>query len=228
MTPLLVLGLLAAPGYAECPAPAPPTMLLQGRSCRSGCNAGQEVYIPQAGDIILFRNPSFFARAAYYVTFSGGLTHVALVVARPDGRLCLLEATPKYGVIMGDLPTRVTQFTGQLSVRRRITPLTPEQSASMSAFACAQVGKKFYYLAALAPPVSFPFRIFCKPVDMQHLERSRWICTTLALRTCIAAGLIGTERINPEGTCPSDIATDYLLDLSEGWYPPIRFVEPCE
>src|SRR4051812_5503888 len=108
MTPLLLLSLLAAPGYPDCPCHAPPPMLIQGHSCKSGCKAPDELYVPQAGDIILFRNRNVFARAVYYVTFSGGTTHVALVVARPDGCLSILEAMPGSPVVMADLETRVS------------------------------------------------------------------------------------------------------------------------
>jgi hypothetical protein len=200
-------------------------MLLQGRP---GCPGGREVYVPQTGDIIFFRNPSFFGRVPYYLTLSGGQTHVALVVPRPDGSLSLLEAMPSQGVVLCDLARRVNRYPGQLSVRRRKIPLTPEQSARLTAFACAQLGKPFCYLAAFAPPVSFPFRILCKPVDLRCLGRSRWICTTLVLRTCLAAGLICPDRINPEGACPSDLSGDVFLDLSCGWSPAVRFVDPCK
>src|SRR5665213_4349545 len=87
MIPILILGLLATPGYTDCPGHAPQTMLLQEHSCDSGCQPVQEVYVPQAGDILLFSNRNFFARAAYFVTFSGCTTHVGLVVAKPDGIL---------------------------------------------------------------------------------------------------------------------------------------------
>ena len=224
MTPLLILSLLASPGYTDCPGFAPPPMRLQARSCE----VGEEVYVPQAGDIILFRNRNIFARAAYYITLSGSTTHVGLVVARPDGSLSMLEAMPGDPVVMGDLATRLAEYTGQVSVRRRKAPLTKEESEKLTGFACGQLGKPFHLLGLLVPPVSFPFRVFSKPVDPNCLERSRWICTSLVLRTCVAAGILCPDELNPEGACASDLATNFCLDLSCGWDTPERLVKPCK
>ena len=228
MTPLLILSLLASPGYTDCPGHAPQPMRFQDRSCGAECNAGEEVYVPQAGDILLFRNQNILARAAYYLTLSGSTTHVGLVVAKPDGSLSMLEAMPGDPVSMGDLANRMVEYMGQVSVRRRKAPLTPEQSKRLTAFACAQVGKPFHLLGLVVPPVSFPFRVLSRPVDPNCLERSRWICTSLVLRTCLSAGLICPNKINPEGACASDLATDFCLDLSCGWNTPERLVKPCK
>ena len=228
MTPLLILSLLASPGYTDQPCQTAPPMHFQARSCESGCSAGEEVYVPQAGDLLLFRNRNILARAAYYITLSGSTTHVGLVVAKPDGSLTMLEAMPGDPVIMGDLGKRMVEYTGQVSVRRRKAPLTTEESARLTAFACAQVGKPFHLLGLLVPPVSFPFRVLSRPVDPTCLERSRWICTSLLLRTCISAGLICPDTINPEGACASDVATDFCLDLSCGWNVPDRLIKPCK
>ncbi len=228
MTPILVLSLLAAPGYADCPAHAQPTMLIQQRSCDSGCKAATEVYVPQAGDLILFRNRNILARAAYYISLSGSTTHVGLVVAKPDGTLTMLEAMPGDPVIMGDLGSRLTQYSGKVSVRRRKTPLTAEESTRLTEFACAQVGKPFHLLGLLVPPVSFPFKLITKPLDPNCLDRSRWICTSLVLRTCISAGILCPGKINPEGACASDLATDFCLDLSCGWCTPVHIVKSCK
>ena len=81
MTPLLLISLLAGPGYADCPCGARPPIMLRGEGCRAGWHGEPEPYVPQAGDIILFRNKNVFTRAAYYLSLSGGTTHVALVVA---------------------------------------------------------------------------------------------------------------------------------------------------
>ena len=228
MTPILLLSLLAAPGYTDCPGNAPQTMLIQGHMWQSGGREGLEVYVPQAGDLILFRNRNILARAAYYISLSGGTTHVGLVVAKADGTLTMLEAMPGAPVIMGDLCNRVTQYTGQVSVRRRKTALTPEQSIRLTEFACAQVGKPFHLLGLLVPPVSMPFKILGKPLDPNCLERSRWICTSLVLRTCISAGVLCPDKINPEGACASDLADDLCLDLSCGWDTPVNCSKSCK
>lgn len=228
MTPLLILSLLAGPGFPECPGQVPPRLFVQDRSCHAGFKESSEIYVPQAGDIILFRNSSVVARMAYYLTLSGSTTHVALVVARPDGTLSMLEAMPGDPVAMGDLCQRVRAYRGKVGVRRRKIPLTAEQSACLTEFACAQVGKPFNILGLFVPPVSFPFRIISGPVDLHCLHRSKWICTSLVLRTCLAAGLICPDRINPEGAVASDLTGDVFLDLSCGWYPGVPFVERCK
>lgn len=227
MTPLLILSLLAGPGYSDCPGQAPPNLFVQDRPCYAGYEEEREVYVPQAGDILVFRNSSVVARIAYYLTLSGGTTHVALVVARPDGSLSLLEAMPGDPVAMGDICKRIRAYRGKIGVRRRKVPLTAEQSTRLTQFACAQVGKPFHLLGLFVPPVSFPFRVISGPVDLHRLHRSRWICTSLVLRTCLAAGLICPDRINPEGAVASDLTGDIFLDLSCGWYPAVPFVNAC-
>ena len=165
-------------------------------------------------------------RAAYFLTFSGTTTHVGLVVARCDGSLGILEATPGHPVQVYDIRNRVYDYPGAVGVRRRITPVTPEQCAQLTAFSGAQVGKSYHLMGMLAPPVSFPFRVFSTRIDPLCLDRPRWICSSLVLRTCICAGLLCPERINPEGACASDLATDVFLDLSCGWEAPAWFVKP--
>ena len=143
--------------------------------------------------------------------------------------MTMLEAMPGDPVLMNDLDTRIREYrSGKISVRRRKTPLTAEQSSRLTEFACAQVGKRFHLLGLLVPPVSFPFRVLSGPVDPNRLDRSKWICTSLLLRTCIAAGLICPDKINPEGACASDLDSDVWLDLSCGWNPPAAFVLPCK
>ena len=203
--------------------------MLQTQGCRVGWTGEPEVYVPQAGDIILFRNRNVFARAAYYLSLSGSTTHVGLVVARPDSTLTMLEAMPGDPVLMPDLHKRIHEYHGgKISVRRRKVPLTAEQSARLNEFACAQVGKPFSLLGLLVPPVSLPFRVFSGPLDTHSLDRSRWICTSLVLRTCVAAGLICPDKVNPEGACASDLAGDFWIDLSCGWCPAVPIVEPCK
>jgi hypothetical protein len=228
MTPLLILSLLAGPGDFPHPGHAPPMMLTQGSWYRLGHKTEPEVYVPQAGDILVFRNSSICTRAAYYLTLSGSTTHVCLVVPRPDGTLSLLEATPGDPVVMGDLCSRIHGYRGRVGVRRRKVPLTAEQSARLTEFACAQVGKPFHLLGVVLPTVSFPFRIISGPVDLHRLHRPKWICTSLVLRTCLAAGLICPDRIKPEGAVASDLVGDVFLDLSCGWYPAVPFVDPCK
>jgi hypothetical protein len=228
MTPLLLLSLLAGPGYAEYPCQTGSPLMLQSEGCRVGWQGEPVPYVPQAGDLILFRNSNVLNRAAFYVSLSGSTTHVALVVARPDGSLGLFETRPFAPVIMDDLTMRVTEGKGQVSVRQRKTPLTAEQSSRLTAFATAQLGKRFNFCGCLATPFSLPCRFFEKESDPDRQDRPRYFCSGLVLRACIAACILNGDKINPDGSCASDLADDLLLDLSCGWEKPRVFVKPCK
>ena len=120
-------------------------------------------------------------------------------------------------------------------VRRRKTPLTPEQSAKLTAFCFAQVGKPFAWGRILVQLT--PFR--CRgPIRTEYLgkpkgDRSHWYCAEVVVESLVAACLLDAETARPSATYPRDLFFDCSpnpwlnkhLNLSADWYPPGQWTE---
>jgi hypothetical protein len=120
-------------------------------------------------------------------------------------------------------------------VRRRRLPLTPEQSARLTAFAEAQDGKPFAVVRLAAQVTPFrsrgPLRTWF--VGGPHGDRRSWFCSELVVECCVAAGLMDPATARPAATYPRDLFfgrslnlyLDSHLDLEPGWWPPARWAE---
>ncbi|MFO0876201.1 MAG: hypothetical protein U0840_02420 [Gemmataceae bacterium] len=183
-------------------------------------------YEPEVGDILLFQSPGGLRNIAYFLGCSAGVTHSALVVARPDGTLGMLEAPgPDYPVMISDIPSRRCYHKGRVWVRKRKCPVTPEQSRCLTEFACRQEGKPFYTLGVLIPMFGKPIpkhRHRC--VKDEELEPDRWFCSPLVVAGLIAGGLLDRCAAKPWFVDPQDLKTDHWLDLSCGWQRPYRWL----
>ncbi|MFO0930745.1 MAG: hypothetical protein U0736_27565 [Gemmataceae bacterium] len=151
MTPLLCLAVLL-PLVEHGNGPTDVVVRLP-LSCRSGGPAAWTCYHVQSGDLILYRHRNLAQNVLYAAFLSSGMTHVGIVVHRPDGSLGLLEAVgPGYPVVISDIQTRLAFFDGDVYVRPRRHPLTAGQDAGLTAFACGSEGKSFDLFGILGPP----------------------------------------------------------------------------
>jgi hypothetical protein len=196
-----------------------------------------QAYCPQPGDIMLAADPSPGAKLGHRLAFSGGPHHSGIVFALPDGRLAQLEAGPYNTLrlrLMDPLPhwQKYTEHE-RVWIRKRRIPLTPEQSALLTAFALRQDGKPFA-LVRLAGQLTLlrsrgPLRTWV--VGGPHGDRSRYFCSELVMEACVAAGLLDPACTRPAATYPRDLffgtsPNPFLrqhLDLESGWYPPARW-----
>jgi hypothetical protein len=222
VVPCLLACLL---GPHQCLAEEP---LLLRVPANCACGVGRnilECYDPQPGDLVLFSYYKPLRNLIFFLAHSGGATHTALVVRRANGTLALLEAPgPKFPVMLSDLPSRFRAYQGRIWVRRLRTPLSPEQSARLTAFACAQEGKPFSGTAVLATlwgrPVRRP-RMGC--AGPEELDPPAWFCSSLTAAAGIAAGVIDPCVSRPKTTDPEDLKSDRCLDLSACWAQPLRY-----
>jgi len=196
-----------------------------------------EAYVPQPGDIMLRLDHSVFWRVTHYMALAFDPNGSGIVVARPDGSLAVLEAGPNdcEWVRTMDLLPHLQEYAdiGRVWIRKRQVPLTPEQSASLTAFAMAQEGKRFalHRLALQLTPFRTrgPLRTYFvgKPCG----DRPRWFCSELVSEACVAAGLLDPERTRPSATYPHDLFygrsynlfIDQHLDVNANWCPPARW-----
>jgi hypothetical protein len=196
-----------------------------------------EAYVPQPGDLMLRLDGSKFWRVTHYLALAFDPNGSGIVFARPDGSLAVLEAGPNdtHWVGTPDLLPHLREYAaaGQVWIRKRRVPLTPEQSCRLTQFALAADGKRFA-LARLAGQLT-PLRSR-GPVRTCFLahprgDRSNYFCSELVCEACVAAGLLDPARTRPAATYPRDLFygrslnpyIDKHLDINACWFPPARW-----
>ena len=125
------------------------------------------------------------------------------------------------------------EWGGMVFIRRRSTPLTPEQSACLTQFACAQDGKRFA-LIRMAGQLTLlrsrgPIRTYF--VGKPHCDQDTFFCSELVTESCCAAGLLDPKKTRPAATYPHDLFYDRSYNLFNAlnlklypcWDPPARW-----
>jgi hypothetical protein len=197
-----------------------------------------EPYGAQPGDIFLATDNALWAQAGHRLAWSGPPHHSGIVFARPDGRLAILEAGPYNSItvetidVLDHLSTHERRGE-KVWIRRRRTPLTPEQSACLTAWVLAQEGKPFAVLRLVAQITPFRSRGLLRSylIGTPQGDRSNFFCSELVIETLVHVGLFDAAKARPSATYPRDIFFDrscnpFLnenLNLSACWYPPARW-----
>jgi hypothetical protein len=198
-----------------------------------------EEYRPQPGDLFFAVTPSFIMRWGHRIAGAASPHHSGIVFARPDGSLAMLEAGPFNELFVSgwNVMDHLSAYHARerLWIRRRRCPLTPEQSAKLTAFCTAQVGKPFATWRILAQITPFRCRgpIRTEYVGKPHGDRERWFCAELVVEALCAAGLLDPATARPAATYPRDLFYDCspnpwlnrYLNLSDGWYPPAKWTD---
>ncbi len=205
---------------------------LLGNLCGQGCDSARlrvpvcgedgheylqlQPFDPKPGDMVFFRANNFVENVLYFLSCAGGPTHCGMVVARQDGSLGLLEAPgSKYPVMLSDIPSRLSFYNGRVWVRRLRCPLTAEQSANLTAFACAQEGKRFDTIGIFRPIFGFPKRgPLMGSMTCREMDQPRWFCSALVTAAGVAAGIFDPDVVRPLFTDPQDLMKDRCLNLS--------------
>jgi hypothetical protein len=198
-----------------------------------------EAYLPQPGDLMLRLDQNLFWRVTHYLALAFDPNGSGIVFARPDGSLAVLEAGPNDTLWVSslDLLPHLREYTagGQVWIRKRRVPLTPEQSCRLTAFAMAQEGK-WFALQRLGAQLT-PFRsrgpLRTRFMGKPRGDRLSYFCSELVCEACVAAGLLAPERTRPAATYPRDLFfgrslnpfIDRHLDVNAWWHPPARWTD---
>jgi hypothetical protein len=198
-----------------------------------------EPYLPQPGDIMLRLDSSVFWRITHYMALAFDPNGSGIIVARPDGSLAVLEAGPNdcLWVRCLDMLPHLKEYAdaGKVWIRRRRVPLTPEQSARLTAFAMAADGKRFalHRLGVQLTPFRSRGPLRTRFMGKPHGDRWCYFCSELVCEACVAAGLLDPERTRPAATYPNDLFfgkswnpfISKHLDVNAGWQPPARWTD---
>jgi hypothetical protein len=237
MGPLFCL-VLGAGSAAGCdPAGAGSSFLYQPAFCMDHeLRQPAEPYVPQPGDLFLCTGREMWAKVGHRAALTAAPQHSGIVFARPDGSLALLEAGPHNTVHCHstDLIPQLWSYADheRVWIRRRCLPLTPEQSAALTAFALAAEGKRFAVIRMIAQvtPVRSRGPLRTCWLGGPHGDRCSYFCSELVVEACVAAGLFDSATTRPAATYPRDLFfghstnlyLDRHLDLS-AWAPPARW-----
>jgi hypothetical protein len=237
---LLAVLLAVGGGLAQDDSPGELSYLYQPCYCLDAAlRSPAEPYCPQPGDIFLATDQNFWMRLGHWAAGGAGVHHSGILFARSDGRIALIEAGPFNSVRIETMDPiehmrRHDRAGDCVWIRRRCIPLTPEQSACLTAFAEAQDGKPFATLRLLCQVTPFRTR---GPLRMEYLgkvhgDRRAFFCSELVVESCVAAGLLDPCTARPSGTYPRDLfglsLNPYLaqhLRLEPDWYPPARWTD---
>ena len=241
MISLAVWGILAASLAANGPGPAPAPHVGQPAFTLDRHLRGPvEPYAPQPGDIFLATDMALWSRVGHSLIGGTGVQHSGIVFARPDGTLGLIEAGPfnSTTIEVMDPYTHMAEHVAKgdwVWVRRRRVPLTPEQSARLSAFLMEQWGKRFATLRMLGQVTPLKTRgILRTPfIGKPHgPDRSSYYCSEMVVESLVFAGLMDGATARPSATYPRDLFfgrsnnpyIDRHLDMGPGWLPPSQWL----
>jgi hypothetical protein len=246
----LAMTLLALPCLAQgpdrhCKLPCPPaeheaiaSYLYQPAYCVDKVLRGPaEPYLPQPGDIMLATDDNKFWKITHDMAFAFEPHNSAIVVARHDGSLGILEAGPKdtMRVRVLDMLPHLKEYAdkGPVWIRKRRTPLTAEQCAALTDWAARQDGKLFA-LQRLGWQL-LPFRTR-GPLRTYVMGKPRgdiktFFCSELVTESLVAGGMMDPRIARPSATYPHDLFFDQSYNLyinrhyrlCECWHPPARW-----
>jgi hypothetical protein len=197
-------------------------------------------YQVQPGDIVLVASDKLQAVLGFALAGSWYPNHALIVFARCNGSLAVLE-TGLHGKLTKGQTTsdlmpilRELEQAGRVWIRERKTPLTPEQSARLTEFACKVEGRPTSFVKLYGQITPFRSRMPLRTAFMgqPNPEKRGFYCSELIVEACSYAGLVNSELARPAATYPRDLFFDHstnvflnrsLVDFAGGWQPPARW-----
>ncbi len=186
-------------------------------------------YTPREGDLLLLTSRDKIYTIVWRLAGTGHPYHSMILVRRSTGELEALEVGggTSHSVTLRLVPERLTALFQAYHgkdpaawVRQRRTPLTPEQSARLTAFAEGQLGKRFTptrEFLALVPTRGRTYR-------SGDPKQADWFCSELVATAIEQAGLLPPGAIaNPGRLTPRHFHFDQDINLTAEWEPPVRW-----
>lgn len=216
MIGLIVSGFVSSLLWASDPAPtapAEPSYLYQPAFSIDHKLRGPAVpYAPQPGDICFAINNHPVSKLGHHLSGAHMPNHSMLVFAQPDGHMSIVEAGPHSKLYIGifDAVPYLHSYESEGSrvwVRRRTTPLTPEQSACLTEICSRQTEKRFAALRLVGQLTPLRVRMPLRTALLGKIDydKNSYFCSELVLNCLAAAGVLDPEPLRPAATFPSDL-----------------------
>jgi hypothetical protein len=217
MIGLIVSGLVSSLISAGNPAPALPThaasyLYQSAFALDRKLRAPAAPYEPQPGDICFAVNNHIVSRIGHHLSGAHMPNHSMLVFAGPDGNTEIIEAGPHSKLTIGvfeavDYLHSYECEGSRVWVRRRKTPLTPEQSGCLTEI-CLHLSEKRFASLRLTGQLT-PLRVRA-PLRTAWLgkidyDKRSYFCSELVLNCLASAGVIDPDPLRPAATYPSDL-----------------------
>lgn len=182
-------------------------------------------YAPKAGDVLLLSDPDTLFDVLYVIARNGKPGHCALVVTMPDGRPGMLESGFSFTPFtrLTPLDYAINLYAGNVWVRPREVPLTPDQDRRLTEFAAAADGgayntRKFAnqltFFRSRNPVVT---RFAGKPVGIGH----EYTCVQIVVEALVYAGLVDGRTARPSATYAQDLFYDRSRNPYIDRHPPL-------
>lgn len=201
-------------------------------------------YELQPGDICFAVNNHIASKIGHHLSGAGLPNHSMIVFQGADGQLKIVEAGThsELRIEVIDAYEHLQSYEDEGSrvwVRRRKTPLTPEQSACLTEFCTPLAERKFASLRLVGQLTPFRTRFPLRTalVGRPDLDRSNYFCSELVLNSLVAAGVLDPRVERPAASFPSDLFYGHSRNLwvNRGvrpinceWDPPARWTGcPC-
>jgi hypothetical protein len=186
--------------------------------------------VPQEGDLVFFTYHKMVWHVIFRLGHTGPPFHVGIIVRMPDGELKLLEAgslAPTHVEVV-EIKPRLTQYAGDLWVRRLHHSLTAEQSMILTQFALEQIGRPFAKVrvgleAASGRTLSVIRYHLCGPPPT---DRRAWYCSEMVVAAGIRIGLLPCTFSGPRMLFPRDLFYDCPRSIAPCWLDPFQLIIP--
>jgi hypothetical protein len=199
-------------------------------------------YQPQPGDLMFSSDHRFASLMGHYLSRSGPPNHSMIVFRRSDGRLAVLESGAYGNLRLGvdaaevDEHLRIYAGMGSIWVRCRRAPLTPEQSAALTEFAEAELGKPFARLRVYAQltPIRSRGMLRTAVLGRPNADKTKYFCSELVMNAMVAACMVPAPTARPSATFPRDMFFGRSFNrfvnrgvetINGDWEPPAHWVE---
>jgi hypothetical protein len=182
-------------------------------------------YVPKAGDVLLLSDPDPIFNMLYVVARSGKPGHCALVVTMPDGKLGVLESGFSFTpwTRLTPIDYSINLYAGNVWVRQREVPLTPEQDRRLTEFACMANGLEYDFrkfamqLTLFRSRNPIVTRFAGKPVG----PGQKYICVQIVVEALVYAGVVDGRTARPEATYAQDLFYDRSRNPYIDRHPPL-------
>ncbi|WP_149109238.1 hypothetical protein [Limnoglobus roseus] len=182
-------------------------------------------YTPKAGDVLLLSDPDPLFDVLYVFAKSGKPGHCAIVVTMPDGRPGMLEAGFSFTpwTRLTPLDYAISLYAGNVWVRPREVPLTPDEDRRLTEFAMQANGgaynkKRFAnQLTLFRSRNPIVTRFAGKPVG----PGKTYTCVQIVVEAMVYAGLIDAKTARPAATYAQDLFYDRSRNPYIDRHPPM-------